>query len=215
MLEEQKQLREQTAALTAHREECAGRLRSNRRAAEGYTKHSADLAAVEQQLGWVGALSDTASGNITGKEKVMLETFVQMTTFDRVTARANIRLMAMTGGRYELARREQASSLRSQSGLDSGCGGPLQCHPPGCTHPFGRRELSGFAGTGAGAFGTRIQSAAGGVRLDTMFVDEGFGSLDETSLSEAIAVLSGLSEGNRLVGIISHVDSLKTRISRK
>ena len=48
-----------------------------------------------------------------------------------------------------------------------------------------------------------------------MFVDEGFGSLDETSLSEAIAVLSGLSEGNRLVGIISHVDSLKTRISRK
>lgn len=66
----------------------------------------------------MGALSDTASGTITGKEKVMLETFVQMTTFDRVTARANIRLMAMTGGRYELARREQAMSLRSQSGLD-------------------------------------------------------------------------------------------------
>lgn len=76
------------------------------RASEGYKKHSADLAAAEQELGWVGALSDTASGAITGKEKVMLETFVQMTTFDRVTARANIRLMAMTGGRYELARRE-------------------------------------------------------------------------------------------------------------
>lgn len=83
------------------KEECAGRLRGNRRAAEGYKKHSAGLAAAEQELGWVGALSDTASGTITGKEKVMLETFVQMTTFDRVTARANIRLMAMTGGRYE------------------------------------------------------------------------------------------------------------------
>ena len=214
LLEEQKQLREQTAALTAHREECAGRLRSNRRAAEGYTKHSADLAAVEQQLGWVGALSDTASGNITGKEKVMLETFVQMTTFDRVTARANIRLMAMTGGRYELARREQASSLRSQSGLDL----DVVDHYNATRRDV--RTLSGgesFLASLALALGLsdEIQSAAGGVRLDTMFVDEGFGSLDETSLSEAIAVLNGLSEGNRLVGIISHVDSLKTRISRK
>ena len=214
LLEEQKQLREQTAALTAHREECAGRLRSNRRAAEGYTKHSADLAAVEQQLGWVGALSDTASGNITGKEKVMLETFVQMTTFDRVTARANIRLMAMTGGRYELARREQASSLRSQSGLDL----DVVDHYNATRRDV--RTLSGgesFLASLALALGLsdEIQSAAGGVRLDAMFVDEGFGSLDETSLSEAIAVLNGLSEGNRLVGIISHVDSLKTRISRK
>ena len=214
LLEKQKQLREQTAALTAHREECAGRLRSNRRAAEGYTKHSADLAAVEQQLGWVGALSDTASGNITGKEKVMLETFVQMTTFDRVTARANIRLMAMTGGRYELARREQASSLRSQSGLDL----DVVDHYNATRRDV--RTLSGgesFLASLALALGLsdEIQSAAGGVRLDTMFVDEGFGSLDETSLSEAIAVLNGLSEGNRLVGIISHVDSLKTRISRK
>ena len=170
LLEEQKQLREQTAALTAHREECAGRLRSNRRAAEGYTKHSADLAAVEQQLGWVGALSDTASGNITGKEKVMLETFVQMTTFDRVTARANIRLMAMTGGRYELARREQASSLRSQSGLDLDV---VDHYNATCRDV---RTLSGgesFLASLALALGLsdEIQSAAGGVRLDTMFVD--------------------------------------------
>lgn len=210
----QKELRDQTAALNARREECAGRLRSNRRAAEGYKKHSADLAALEQQLGWVGALSDTASGSITGKEKVMLETFVQMTTFDRVTARANIRLMAMTGGRYELARREQAMSLRSQSGLDL----DVVDHYNATRRDV--RTLSGgesFQASLALALGLsdEIQSAAGGVRLDTMFVDEGFGSLDETSLAEAIAVLDGLSEGNRLVGIISHVDSLKTRISRK
>ena len=61
----------------------------------------------------------------------------------------------------------------------------------------------------------RVQSAAGGVRLDAMFVDEGFGSLDENSLSEAIAVLDSLSEGSRLVGIISHVADLRAAIDRQ
>ena len=60
-----------------------------------------------------------------------------------------------------------------------------------------------------------IQSSAGGIRLDTMFVDEGFGSLDEESLSHAIKALSSLAEGNRLVGIISHVNELKERIEKQ
>ena len=60
-----------------------------------------------------------------------------------------------------------------------------------------------------------IQSTAGGIRLDTMFVDEGFGSLDEESLQQAIRVLTGLTEGNRLVGIISHVTELKEKIDQQ
>ena len=60
-----------------------------------------------------------------------------------------------------------------------------------------------------------IQSSAGGIRLDTMFVDEGFGSLDEESLSQAIRALSSLADGNRLVGIISHVSELKERIDKQ
>ena len=60
-----------------------------------------------------------------------------------------------------------------------------------------------------------IQSMAGGIRLDTMFVDEGFGTLDEEALQQAIRALAGLTEGNRLVGIISHVPELKERIDRQ
>ena len=79
LLEGQKQLREQTAALTARKEECAGRLRSNRRASEGYKKHSVGLAAAEQELGWVGALSDTASG--TAKARSTLAFRLRFETF--------------------------------------------------------------------------------------------------------------------------------------
>ena len=60
-----------------------------------------------------------------------------------------------------------------------------------------------------------IQSLAGGIRLDTMFVDEGFGSLDEESLQQAVRALSSLTEGNRLVGIISHVSELKEKIEKQ
>ncbi len=77
-----------------------------------------ELEAVDARWSWVGALSDTASGNVAGKEKIMLETFVQMAYFDRVIARANVRLMVMTGGQYELKRSRQAENNRSQSGLD-------------------------------------------------------------------------------------------------
>ena len=61
----------------------------------------------------------------------------------------------------------------------------------------------------------RSLSAAGGIRLDTLFLDEGFGSLDDESLEQAIRVLAGLTEGDRLVGIISHVAALKERIDKQ
>ena len=141
----------------------------------------------------------------------MLETYVQMNYFDRITARANIRLMAMTGGQYELRRRQQTQNRQSQSGLDL----DVVDHYNGSVRDV--RTLSGgesFKASLSLALGLsdEIQSTAGGVQLDTMFVDEGFGSLDEESLQQAIGVLAGLSEGRRLVGIISHVEKLRSQI---
>ena len=149
-----------------------------------------------------------------GKDKVTLETYVQMTWFDRILARANVRLMAMTGGRYELIRRRQAQDQRTRSGLEL----DVVDHYEGGKRSV--KTLSGgesFQASLALALGLadEMQAAAGGLQLDALFVDEGFGSLDEEALEQAVETLSSLTEGNKLVGIISHVAALKHRIDRQ
>ena len=169
---------------------------------------------IGEKLRWVKALSDTANGTISGKEKVMLETYIQMAYFDRIIRRANIRFMVMSGGQYELKRRETAENNRSQSGLEL----DVIDHYNGTQRSV--KTLSGgesFKASLSLALGLadEIQSSAGGIKIDTMFVDEGFGSLDEESLEQAIQALASLTEGNRLVGIISHVKELKDRIDKQ
>ena len=181
---------------------------------ENIKQKSDEINVVEEKWMWVKALSNTANGNISGKEKIMLETYIQMTYFDRIINRANSRLLVMSGGQYELVRRKEAENNRSQSGLEL----DVTDHYNGTKRSV--KTLSGgesFMASLSLALGLsdEIQSSAGGIRLDTMFVDEGFGSLDEESLSQAIRALSSLAEGNRLVGIISHVNELKERIEKQ
>ncbi|NLY21499.1 MAG: SMC family ATPase [Tissierellia bacterium] len=172
------------------------------------------LKDTEEKYKWVNSLSRTANGSILGKEKIMLETYIQMTYFDRIIARANTRFMKMTNGQYELKRRVEQENNRSQSGLEL----DIIDHYNGSERSV--KTLSGgesFKASLSLALGLsdEIQSSAGGIKLDTMFVDEGFGSLDDESLSQAIKTLSSLSEGNRLVGIISHVGELKEKIDKQ
>lgn len=172
------------------------------------------LTQVEEEWSWMKALSDTANGTITGKARVMLETYIQMRYFDRILARANVRLMTMSSGQYELVRRTETTSRQGKSGLDL----DVVDHYNGTRRSV--RTLSGgesFEASLSLALGLsdEIQSSAGGIQLDTMFVDEGFGSLDEDALDQAMRALTALGEGNHLVGIISHVTELKDRIEKK
>ena len=192
----------------------SARMTANRSSLSGILAKAGDLEKLEERYSWVRALSYTANGTLQGKEKIMLETYIQMTFFDRIIARANTRLMVMSGGQYELKRRREAGNRQSQSGLDL----DVIDHYNGTERSV--RTLSGgesFKASLSLALGLsdEIQSSAGGVRLDTMFVDEGFGSLDEESLDQAMKALAGLADGNRLVGIISHVGELKKRIDRQ
>lgn len=184
------------------------RIRSNSAILDNIIKRSENLMRLESELSWKSALSKTANGDLEGKEKVMLETYVLMGYFDRIIARANTRFMSLSGGQYELKRRENASNNRSQSGLELN----VIDHYNGSERKV--ESLSGgeqFKASLSLALGLsdEIQSSAGGIRLDTMFVDEGFGSLDDESLRLALNTLGSLTEGNRLIGIISHVPALK------
>ena len=213
-------LREAAAELTAARDaargqekQLAARLLPNRRIMEQYRIAAAQHAALEQRAQWVGALAATAGGTLTSKQKIKLEAYIQMDYLDRILRHANLRLMQMTDAQYELER-IGAENQRSQSGLDLG----VIDHYNGTRRSV--KTLSGgesFKASLALALGLsdEVQSAAGGIRLDTLFLDEGFGSLDEESLEQAIRVLAGLTEGDRLVGIISHVGALKDRIDRQ
>ena len=145
----------------------------------------------------------------------MLETYIQTSCFDRIIARANVRFLVMSNAQYELVRRRKADNNQSQGGLEL----DVIDHHNGAVRSV--KTLSGgesFLASLSLALGLsdEIQSsAAKGIRLDTMFVDEGFGSLDEESLRQALRALAGLTEGNRLVGVISHVGELKERIDKQ
>ena len=189
------------------------RLETNRAAYSRILKQKDAMEEIQQQWTWVKSLADTAAGEVGGKEKITFETYVQMAYFERIIARANTRFMVMSGGQYELKRCSEEDN-RGKSGL----GLNVVDHYNGTQRSV--RTLSGgesFQASLSLALGLsdEIQSAAGGIRLDTMFVDEGFGSLDEDTLNLAMKALGDLAEGRRLVGIISHATELKERIERQ
>lgn len=193
---------------------CDARLEQNRAARTAIDTRRQQHAAVRARWQWVHALAATANGAVPGKEKIMLETYIQTAYFDRILGRANTRLLIMSGGQYELRRCARAGDNRSQTGLEL----EVIDHYNGTARSV--KTLSGgetFAASLSLALGLsdEVQATAGGVQLEAMFVDEGFGSLDSEALQQALAALVGVSGGSRIVGIISHVAELKDRIDRQ
>lgn len=196
----------------------AGRLKINENALDKFKKHSEQTIEAEKRHKDISVLSGTASGKTGGKgrAKVELETYVQMSLFDRIIRRANTRFSVMSSGQYDLRRCDASEGgAQKQTGLDL----EVIDHHSGTARSV--KSLSGgesFMASLSLAIGLsdEIQSHAGGIRLDTMFVDEGFGSLDQDTLDQAMNSMKDLTEGGeRLVGIISHVSELKNRIDKQ
>lgn len=203
----------QKKEITEQQKNVHARLTANEKAQTNIAAKAEQMKLLEEKHAWVRTLSDTANGTLSGKDKIMLETYIQTTYFDRILQRANLRLLKMSGGQYDLKRRRKADTMRGQSGLEL----DIIDHVNGTERSV--NTLSGgeaFLASLALALGLsdEVQMSTG-IKLDTLFVDEGFGSLDSEALNKAYHTLASLTEGNRLVGIISHVAELKEKIDKQ
>ncbi len=181
-----------------------------------YSKGAQELAALAGRMAkfsaayqLAAALAETAKGN--NASRISLSAFVLQTILDDVLLAANQRLDTMTQGRYALKRSLVLGDARKKSGLNI----EVTDAYTGVARPV--KTLSGgelFLASLALALGLTdvVQAYAGGLRLDTILVDEGFGSLDPEALDAAISALTALQESGRLVGVISHVAELEERI---
>ena len=187
---------------------------TRKKAAESAWKELQAWKKAEKDYLPIVELSKTANGELAQKDKIAFEQFVQGFYFDRILAAANLRFTEMTNGRYHLRRAEVAANKRSQSGLE------LEVMDYFTGKARGVKSLSGgeaFKASLSLALGLSdlIQQTAGGVEIKAMFIDEGFGALDEESREQAVRILQQLSYGDRMVGIISHVTELKESIEKK
>lgn len=214
LMEKKIQLKEKTVQVKEQLENIGNVLGNNRIVLDTLTGSMKALSDIRDKAGWVKELSDLVNGNAAGKQKIKLETYIQLAYFDSILSKANVRLLEMSAGQYEMERKKEGAALNTSSGLEINI----------MDHYNGKRRsvktLSGgetFEASLALALGLsdEIQQSSGGIKLDTMFVDEGFGSLDPEALEKAIGTLVRLTEGDKLIGIISHVEELKNRVPDK
>lgn len=165
----------------------------------------------------VSNLSDLANGQtggVKGLERLDFETFILSVYFDRVLNFANLRFNQMTDGQFSMVRKTEAVDARSKMGLDidildSNTGKKR----PASTLSGGENFLASLSL--ALGLSDEIGAENGGIRIDTLFIDEGFGTLSKEFLANAIETIEKLSKENRFVGLISHVDELKDAIEAK
>lgn len=174
--------------------------------------HKEDEAGAEERE-FVYGLSQMASGASAGLKGVTFERYVLGAILEEVVSAANLRLRKLSRGRYTLQRAAFDNSGRGHKGLDlavfdayTGAARPANTLSGGETFLASLSLAMGLADC--------IQSYAGGIHLDTMFIDEGFGTLDADTLEIAMEALVSLQSSGRLVGIISHVGELQSRIPR-
>jgi len=192
----------------------SSKLTNNKKVYNNLKVVSEKATKLEREVMIYKDLSDTANGTITGKSKLEFEQYVQASYFDRVLVSANKRFSYMTEDRYQLFRKEEATKVSDKLGLEL----EVMDYYTGKRRDI--KSLSGgesFKASLSLALGMSdtIQEFSGGVVVDAMFIDEGFGSLDDESLEQAMNAIMMLTQGNKIIGIISHVNELKNRIDKK
>ncbi|PAQ14999.1 ATP-dependent dsDNA exonuclease [Bacillaceae bacterium SAOS 7] len=204
-----------TEQITAEQERWAvtsALIRDCQRIKERAEELNVDLKELEEKYQLIGHLYDMAHGN--NVHKLTFERYVLASFLDDILAVANERLVKMTAGRYHLLRKTDRAKGNAQSGLE------LLVFDQYTGQERHVKTLSGgesFKASLALALGLAevVQQYAGGVSLETMFIDEGFGTLDQESLDQAIEALMDIQSSGRLVGVISHVPELKERIEAR
>ena len=159
-------------------------------------------------------MSDTANGNIVGKNKLEFEQYVQASYFDKVIENANQRFSYMTEDRYMLMRKDESMKISDKLGLELEVMDFYTGKKRDIKSLSGGESFKAALSLSLGMSDT-IQMYSGGIVVEAMFIDEGFGSLDIESLEAAMNAIVSLSKDNRMIGIISHVTELKSRIDKK
>lgn len=178
------------------------------------SKLSTKFNKIKEEWTPIHELYSVISGQIAKQTKLSFETYVQQYYFKQVVNAANIRLDVLTNGMFILRCKEENYNMRSQVGLD------LEVLDKSTGLWRDVSTMSGgesFMASLSLALGLSdiVQAQSGNIRIETMFIDEGFGTLDEDTLKHAIQLLNKLASGNRLIGIISHVSELKDKIDKK
>lgn len=213
--EEAGQLEKEQKQLEQTKTKLAGELSRNQQAWKNLKELYQERVSLEKEYMTISTLDRTANGNLNQQAKLDLQTYVQRRYFRYIVAEANRRLVKMSGGQFILQCRDlEKLGKRAEAGLD------LDVYDLVTDKVRDVKTLSGgesFMAALSMALGMAdiIQRMAGKVHLDTMFIDEGFGSLDEEARTKAIGILTELAGDSRLVGIISHVTELKEQIDRK
>ncbi|MCJ7690159.1 MAG: SMC family ATPase, partial [Clostridiaceae bacterium] len=199
-------------SLNKEQMELFARIRNNSLMLEDCEEYSKKIEIDEKKYEIVGKLSNIINGD--NSKKISFERYVLAAYFEDIIMAANIRFNKMTSGRFELLRKQEIGDKRKGQGLE------LEVFDNYTGKARDVKTLSGGEGFKASlsmALGLAdvVQAYAGGIQLDTMFIDEGFGTLDPESLDNAIECLMDLQKDSRLVGIISHVPELKERIDAR
>ena len=190
------------------------RQKSNQAIADALNRIAKESEQARRKADLLTHLYNTVKGKQAGKVNLSFEAYIQAYYFERVVEAANRRFEAMSEGRYLLRRRDDSVSISGKNALVL----DVLDHYTGKLRPVS--SLSGgesFKAALCLALGLSdvIQAGSGGVEIDALFVDEGFGTLDEASLDKALEVLLGLAGPGKMVGVISHVPELKDRITRQ